>query len=275
MTQNTIRALYKRLIACYPRAFKEQLGESMEQTFNDLCNEKRRKKQPLAGFVLWTFLETAMGICREYLFLIFPGDVMRTILKTLGSSTLIGLLLILPFVIMEVVNRRNLNEEFPVVLFFAMWLNLFAVSSILMPIVQITWSGKQDVADNIPAQGNTLLTNSKSALIISIVLILAPGILPLLNSIGWLSLDRLVNGPNPEVEYLPGLFITVGMILFPIAGGIIASGPIVSALRTGRSVFAHPLHLIIVVALSFLFASGAVSLIVDQWPCFIGVPVCD
>jgi hypothetical protein len=263
---------YKKLLNFYPQEFREQLAESMEQTFHDLCNEKRRTKQPLFGFVVWTFIETATGICKEHLLLVYPGGVMQTTLKTLGSSTLISLFLILPFMIMEVVNRRNFNEDFPVVLFFAMWLNLFAVSSILLPIVRVR---RSDMRNPVPAQENTLLINSRSSLIISIALILAPGILPLLNSIGWLSLDRLINGPNPEVEYLPGLFITVAMILFPIAGGIIASGPIVSALRAGRSWFAHPLHLIIVVVLSFLFASGTVSLIMDQWPCFIGVPICD
>jgi hypothetical protein len=63
--------------------------------------------------------------------------------------------------------------------------------------------------------------------------------------------------------------------LLPIAAGIIASRPIVNTLRTGGSLFAHPIHLLIVVAISILFAVGIISLIVDQWPCFIGVPNCD
>jgi len=69
--------------------------------------------------------------------------------------------------------------------------------------------------------------------------------------------------------------MSLGLILFPIAAGIIAGGPIVSTLRAGGSLFAHPLHLIIVVVISFLFAAGAISLIVDQWPCFMGVLNCD
>ena len=110
---------------------------------------------------------------------------------------------------------------------------------------------------------------------ISAALFLAPGILPLLDSVGWLSTDRLFNGPNPEVAYLPGMFISLGLILFPIAAGIVAGRPIVSTLRAGGRLFAHPLHLIIIVVISFLFAAGVVSLIVDQWPCFVGVPNCD
>jgi uncharacterized transporter YbjL len=97
----------------------------------------------------------------------------------------------------------------------------------------------------------------------------------LLDSIGWLSLDRLFNGPNPEVAYLPGQILFLSLILFPVAAGIIAGRPIVSTLRAGGGLFAHPLPLVIVVVISFLFAAGLVSLIVDQWPCFLGVPNCD
>ena len=108
----------------------------MEQTFQDLWNEKQQTKKGLVSFVLGTFSETAIGIFREHLLLISPGDIMQTTLNTLGSSTLISFLLILPFMIMEIVNRRNFNEDFPFVLFFVMWLNLFAIVLILLPIVR-------------------------------------------------------------------------------------------------------------------------------------------
>ena len=267
--------LYRKLLALYPQTFKEQLGESMEQTFQDLWNEKRQTKKELFGLVLWTFVETAIGIFREHLLLISPGDIMQTVLRTLGSSGVISFLLIFPFMIMEVVNRRNFNEDFPFMLFFVLWLNLFAISLILLPIMRGRQTGNHDMANPVSTQGNTLLTNPRSAAIISVILFLSPGILPLLDSVGWLSLDRLFNGPNPEVAYLPGQFLNLLLISIPISAGIIAGRPIVNALRAGGSLFAHPLHLIIVVVISFLFASGVVSLIVDQWPCFIGVPNCD
>lgn len=273
--QEAVRTLYRKLLAFYPRSFKEQLAESMEQTFNDLWNEKQQSKQELFGFVLWTFIETALGIFREHLLLISPGDIMRTILKSIGSSALIGFLLILPFMIMEIVNRRQFNEDFPFVLFFALWLNLFAVSIILLPIVGVMWMRNHDVTNSAPAQGNTLLANPRWAAIISIALILAPGILPLLESVGWLSLDRLFNGPNPEVAYLPGMFMSLGLLLFPVAAGIVAGGPIVRTLRARGRLFAHPIHLIIVAFIVATFAIGFVSLLIDQWPCFIGVPNCD
>ena len=200
---------------------------------------------------------------------------MQSILKPLGSAVLISFLLILPFMVMEVVNRRNFNEDFPFMLFFVFWLNLFAVSLILLPIVRGRRTGNHDMANPVPVQKNTLLTNPRSTALISIALFLAPGILPLLDSVGWLSLDRLLNGPNPKVIYLPGMFLSLALVAFPITAGIIAGRPIVNTLRSGGSLFAHPINLIMVAVISFLCASGVVSLIVDQWPCFMGVPVCD
>lgn len=272
---NAVHLLYKRLLTFYPTAFREQLTESMEQTFRDLWNEKRQTKKELFGFVLWTFIETALGIFREHLVRISPGDLMQALLKPLGSSAVIGFLFILPFIIMEIVNRRQFNEDFPYFLFFALWLNLFALSLILLPIARGRWTANRDMANPVPAQGNSLLTNPRSTALISIALILAPGILPLLDAMGWLSLDRLFNGPNPEVAFLPGLIINLLVISFPIAAGIIAGRPIVSTLQAGGSLFKHPFHLIIVVLISSTIAIGFASFIIDQWPCFIGVPVCD
>jgi hypothetical protein len=200
---------------------------------------------------------------------------MQTILKTLEPAVLVSLLLIFPFMIMEVVNRRNFNEDFPFMLFFVLCLNLFAISLILLPIVRARRTGNHEEANPVPKQGNTLLTNPRSAAMISVVLFLLPGILPLLDTVGWLSLDRLFNGPNSEVAYLPGQIISLSLILFPVAAGIISGRPIVRTLRAGGSLFAHPINLIIVLVISFLFAVGVVSLIVDQWPCFMGVPNCD
>lgn len=273
--QNTARVLYKKLLNFYPKGFREQLAESMEQTFHDLCNERRQTRQGLFGFVLWTFIETAIGIFREHLLLISTGVIMQNILKPIGSSSLISLLLILPFVIMEIVNRRQFNEDFPFTLFFALWLNLFAVTVILLPIMLAMLIRKHDIDNPAPAQRNTLLTSPKWAVLISILLLLAPGIFPLLDFLGWVNVDRLFNGPNPEVTYIPGMILSLVLIAFPITAGVIAGGPILNSLRARGKLFAHPIHLIIVVVISFGFASGVVSLIVDQWPCFIGIPNCD
>jgi hypothetical protein len=105
--QRTIYTLYKKLLALYPREFRERLGESMEQTFNDLCKEKRQAKKGLLGVIVWAFVETAIGIFRERLLLITKGNIMRLIFTNLGSSAFISFLLVLPFMVMEFVNRQS------------------------------------------------------------------------------------------------------------------------------------------------------------------------
>lgn len=247
----------------------------MEQTFHDLCYENQQAKKSFFRFVLWMFVETALGIFREHLLLVNEGDSMQTIRRTLGPSTGISFLIILPFIAMEIVNRRTYNEDFPFMLFFVLWLNLFAIGIILLPVMLARRSVSLDLADSFPAQGNTLLTSPRSAAIISIILVLSPILLSWLNSLGWVPVDRLFNGPNPEQPYIPGQILSLLLISIPIAGGIIAGGPIVRTLRSGGSLFAYPIHLIIIVVISFLFAVGVVGLVADQWPCFMGVPYCD
>ena len=61
----SLRRFYKKLLRLYPRGFRDQLGESMEQTFNDLCRERYEAGGGWFGFVLWTFADTLAGIIKE------------------------------------------------------------------------------------------------------------------------------------------------------------------------------------------------------------------
>ena len=93
--QATARTLYKKLLALYPRGFRERLGESMEQTFHDLCNEQ--KQGPIRGFfVLSIFIETAIGIVREHLILLMEGNIIKSILANPGSAAITSFILSLP-----------------------------------------------------------------------------------------------------------------------------------------------------------------------------------
>jgi hypothetical protein len=56
---------YRKLLRFYSRPYRERFGESMEQTFNDLCRERASAGKRLLGFVLWMFVETSSGIIRE------------------------------------------------------------------------------------------------------------------------------------------------------------------------------------------------------------------
>ena len=148
--QETVYALYKKLLNLYPQGFREQLGESMQQTFNDLYNEQKRQTIPvLFGFVLWMFTETFIGIIQERILLIKEMNPMKNILTNLRSPAIISLLLIIPFMIMEVVNRPNFNEGFPIPLFGILWLMPLIFIVILMPIVRSVEAGNGIMANPI------------------------------------------------------------------------------------------------------------------------------
>jgi len=93
--QNIVNTLYKKLLNFYPRGFRERLGESMEQTFNDLCNE-RKQQTDRAFFVLSIFTETFIGIIREHLLLLMEEDVMKNILANPRSAAITSSILALP-----------------------------------------------------------------------------------------------------------------------------------------------------------------------------------
>jgi hypothetical protein len=87
------RNWYARLLRLYPKAHRERFGEGMEQTFNDLCRERREAGEGLFGFVLWMFAETSAGIIRENLTFIFmKKSFMRIAIGT-------GLILLIPLVL--------------------------------------------------------------------------------------------------------------------------------------------------------------------------------
>lgn len=77
----TVRGLYRQLLTLYPKEFRTQLGESMEQTFGDLYREQYSEGGSFL-FILWTFAETALGIVREHVLLITKRGAMKDTLAT-------------------------------------------------------------------------------------------------------------------------------------------------------------------------------------------------
>jgi hypothetical protein len=57
---------YRKLLRLYPRQFRERIGESLKQTFQDQYRERGEARQKLFGFVLWTFLETSGVVIEEH-----------------------------------------------------------------------------------------------------------------------------------------------------------------------------------------------------------------
>jgi hypothetical protein len=139
--QKNVRKIYRALLGLYPRAFRERFGESMEQTFSDLCREHQRElhKIPLR-IVVWMFIETSAGIATEYFIELKRGEKMKTFKRNFKWAAIAGFVSILPFVALESINRDG-STSFPFPLFGFLWL-LFAVFTIvLLPMVQTVRTG--------------------------------------------------------------------------------------------------------------------------------------
>ncbi len=107
--QRMIHALYKKLLGLYPRSFRERLGESMAQTFNDLWREHQRQHGHVFRFVCWTFAETVQGIVREHLWVILHGDEMKNIASNPKLAALVGFLLAWPFIVLNAIVGNQIE----------------------------------------------------------------------------------------------------------------------------------------------------------------------
>lgn len=145
-----VQTLYRKLLHLYPREFREQFGESMAQTFHDLWREHSQTNQPGFGFVGWLFLETALGMFKEHWRV--QGGKMHTHLRTLGAAAIIGLVVVLPFLLLEVVNGQSAG--FPVALFIGLWLLPMLCAWIVLPVIQRLRGRRERVAGSSSPQGS-------------------------------------------------------------------------------------------------------------------------
>ena len=74
---------------------------------------------------------------------------MKNLLVSLKSPAILSLLLVTPFMVMEVVNRRNFKEDFPVALFGVMWLLPVVFLLILVPVVRSARAGNPPMANPV------------------------------------------------------------------------------------------------------------------------------
>jgi len=67
----------------------------------------------------------------------------------LKAPAIISALHVLPFMIMELVNRRSLPEGFPIPLFIFMWLLGLTFVALLMPILRSLATGNSAIENHI------------------------------------------------------------------------------------------------------------------------------
>jgi len=151
--QETIHILYKKLLRFYPRGFRERLGESMEQTFNDLYNERNEQGQhERLGFILWTFIETGTGVAREHVLLITEGVAMKTMLANPRWAPVISFMLgVFPFMILEWATRSNApRSDASPMLWVVLWILSTGSITILMLAVRRVRAGNTMMTNPVP-----------------------------------------------------------------------------------------------------------------------------
>ncbi len=202
--QKTFQNLYKKILAFYPPAFREQFGESMEQTFNDVCNQrKQRAKQMSFGFLLWTFGETFAGIVKENLMNIKKGATMENTISNQKSAALAGFLLAVPLAILLLIQMFDIE----------------------------------------PINGFYKI---------------------------------LTTGADGHSINAFGRIMEIGALLLLALGFVISLVPVVRNARAGYGfTAANPLNLLVASALFIFIAWLVISNVIDQYPCWIGVPNCD
>lgn len=90
------RNWYGKLLRFYPKPYRERFGEGMEQTFSDLCRERKEAGGGLFGFTLWVFVETSAAIIKENIIFIIMHN--KNIIRiALGTA----FILMIPLVAMQ------------------------------------------------------------------------------------------------------------------------------------------------------------------------------
>jgi hypothetical protein len=108
----------------------------------------------------------------------------------------------------------------------------------------------------------SITPNLRTAALISFILILPFAILELL----FHSVTR---------QNAPGLMVLFGLLWLLPTGFILTILPMVRTVRAGNSIVANPISLFVRVAFLAMFAMMWGGILIDQLPCFLGVPNCD
>ncbi len=197
----TIRRLYRRVLAFYPKEFLLRFGESAEQTFNDLLNERRQAGGRITfSFLFWVFIETFGGIVKE-----------RAIEIKTGSTNM---------------NSKKVNAFIGLAL---------AVPLALILFVEIS------------------------------------GIEPLRGFFVRMTTEA---GSEPQLSLFGRVLLLSTLFLLPV-GLIISFVPLYRDARSGRGLLGSPVNLLVSALLFVFTATLVVHFVVDQYPCWMGVPNCD
>lgn len=240
--QETVRVLYKKLLALYPRGFREQLGESMQQTFHDLCNERKRQSEHgWFSFLLWTFTETAMGIAREHVLLVTEGDSMKNMLANPRLTAVISSMLFLPAAIILLFDMIGVSKDF--------W-PLPISPNIVVPVAFLL----------LPV-----------ALIVSRAPITLPAIIGFVLLLPFLILEWATRSDISRANASIMLWLILWLLSTTFFAILI---PVVQDVQVRNNIMAKSVSLLPVVVFLVILAWAWGALVMDQMPCFVGATGC-
>jgi hypothetical protein len=87
-------------------------------------------------------------------------------------------------------------------------------------------------------------------------------------------LGSMLKGEVDRPNVLGSAIVFGAWLLSVLALGF-AVAPIVRGVRAGLGISASPLNLLVAAVISVLVVSFVAGIVVDQYPCWIGVPNCD
>lgn len=121
----------------------------------------------------------------------------------------------------------------------------------------------------------SISTNPRTAAITASLLALPFAILFPLYALGLEpSIEPLVSRLGMDEIRLDS-FIVFGAFALLLAALGVSSAPILRNVRAGRSIAANPVNLVLALAILFTVILILGAIVVDQYPCWIGVPNCD
>ncbi len=268
-TENTppaFRAFYRKLLKFYPRSFRERFGESMEQTFDDLCREQEGHPRRLLSLTVHLSIDTGVGIVKEHVLHLSQRRAMVAILKNPKFTALIGVLLILPGAL--IISSAMFGFDAPV-RFLDGYLKpadpdapdligslLFLILVLLLPAIGLNIN----VAATEGGAARRVSSNLAAAAVLGFVPVV-PLILLELNY-GQASYSRFPVGLFAILLILSSTFF---LTLIPIVKNVLA----------GKGLFANPITLLLSIAFMVMVGAFWGGLVHDQMPCFLGVPNCD
>lgn len=121
--------------------------------------------------------------------------------------------------------------------------------------------------------------SAKAAAIVGFILAMPLAILFLIEMYSIEPLSSFFRGLTTKADGYRlnsfGAVLTIGALLLLPAAFLINFMPIARNLRAGNPITANPVNLLLAGVLAIFIAMLVVTFIVDQYPCWMGVPNCD